>query len=84
LIAHMQSVDIPQHKLVSHSPIQGVIVPGNEEVTVMSSRLQSLGMDCRPIRYPTVPKQKERIRIILHAFNTIEEIDLLAASLRGT
>lgn len=84
LIAHMQSVDIPQSKLISHSPIQGVIVPGNEEVTVMANRLQLAGMDCRPIRYPTVPKQKERIRIILHAFNTIGEIEQLAASLRGT
>jgi 8-amino-7-oxononanoate synthase len=83
LIAHMQSVDIPQRKLISLSPIQGVIVPGNEEVTVMANRLQLAGMDCRPIRYPTVPKQKERIRIILHAFNTMDEIDLLAASLRG-
>jgi 8-amino-7-oxononanoate synthase len=84
LITHMQSVDIPQRKLISHSPIQGVIVSGNEEVTVMANRLQSAGMDCRPIRYPTVPKQKERIRIILHVFNTIGEIDQLAASLRGT
>lgn len=83
LIAHMQMVDIPQPKLISHSPIQSVIVPGNEEVTVMANRLQLAGMDCRPIRYPTVPKQKERIRIILHAFNTIEEIDQLATGLRG-
>lgn len=82
LITHMQGIDIPQKKLVSHSPIQGVIVPGNEEVTVMANRLQSAGMDCRPIRYPTVPKQKERIRIILHAFNTIAEINQLAEALR--
>ena len=83
LIVRMQSVDIPQRKLISHSPIEGVIVPGNEEVTVMANRLQLAGMDCRPIWYPTVPKQKERIRIILHAFNTMGEIDQLAASLCG-
>lgn len=82
LIAYFQAAGIPQKKLQSDTPIQGVIIPGNEEVTAMANRLQQAGMDCRPIRYPTVPRQKERLRIILHAFNTMEELDRLTGILR--
>jgi 8-amino-7-oxononanoate synthase len=82
LIQYMQEIELPMQRLMSSSPIQGVIIPGNKEVTVMANRLQEAGLDCRPIRYPTVPRQKERIRIVLHSFNTIEEINLLAGVLR--
>jgi 8-amino-7-oxononanoate synthase len=33
--------------------------------------------DVRPILYPTVPKGQERLRIVLHSFNTIDEVNLL-------
>jgi len=58
----------------SPTPIQMVIIPGNEAVKQVATRLQKNGFDVRPILYPTVPKGSERLRIVLHAFNTIEQI----------
>jgi 8-amino-7-oxononanoate synthase len=61
----------------SESPIQAVIIPGNEEVKRVAAGLQDTGFDVRAILYPTVPRGKERLRVVLHAFNTIEEVDKL-------
>ena len=36
--------------------------------------LVKLGLDVRPILYPTVEEGKERIRISLHSFNSKAEI----------
>jgi 8-amino-7-oxononanoate synthase len=60
--------------LKSQSPIQGVIIPGNEEVRRMAGICREKNFDTRPILYPTVPEGQERLRIVLHAFNTIEEV----------
>ena len=39
------------------------------------------GFFVRPILAPTVPAGKERIRICIHSFNSIEEIDNLLAEI---
>ncbi len=59
----------------SISPIQNLIIPGNVEVTQLANHLQSKGYDVRPIISPTVPAGSERVRIILHSFNTNVELD---------
>ncbi|HYF30097.1 MAG TPA: 8-amino-7-oxononanoate synthase [Chitinophagaceae bacterium] len=59
------------------TPIQGIIIPGNEAVKQTAARLQENGFDARPILYPTVPKGSERIRIVLHSFNTVDEVSAL-------
>ena len=61
----------------SNSPIQCVIIPGNEEVKRVASKLQEEGFDVRPILNPTVAKGKERLRICIHHFNMEEEIEEL-------
>jgi 8-amino-7-oxononanoate synthase len=48
----------------------------------LADRLQATGLDIRPILYPTVPKGGERLRIVIHAFNSREEIDRLIAMLQ--
>lgn len=58
----------------SFSPIQCVIVPGNDAVKTLCRAVQKDGFDVRPIVAPTVPEGKERIRICFHAFNTEEEV----------
>jgi 8-amino-7-oxononanoate synthase len=58
-----------------------VIVPGNEAVRAAAEKLQAARLDVRPILYPTVPKGSERLRIVLHSFNTTEELDALIALL---
>lgn len=65
-------------KLPSKTPIQIVIIPGNEEVKMVAENLQKNNFDIRPILYPTVPKGQERLRIVLHAFNTKEEVEKMA------
>jgi 8-amino-7-oxononanoate synthase len=62
----------------SDSAIQCLIAGSNEKAKEIARQLQDAGLDVRPILSPTVPKGSERIRICLHAFNTPEEITLLA------
>jgi 8-amino-7-oxononanoate synthase len=64
-------------KLNSTTPIQIIIIPGNDTVKQVALQLQAAGLDVRAILYPTVPKNSERLRIILHAFNTFEQVNQL-------
>lgn len=68
--------------LKSASPIQSLLIPGNDKVKETASLIQKDGFDVRPILSPTVPKGKERIRVCLHAFNTEEEISALLSSVK--
>ena len=61
--------------LQSSTPIQAIVIPGNEAVKKVAASLQQAGFDVRPILYPTVPKETERLRIVLHSFNTKSEIE---------
>ncbi|WP_299225314.1 aminotransferase class I/II-fold pyridoxal phosphate-dependent enzyme [uncultured Psychroserpens sp.] len=60
--------------ITSYSAIHSCIISGNENVKSIAQKLQSHGFDIKPILSPTVPKQKERLRFCLHAFNTKKEI----------
>jgi len=82
LIRTFRDAPIAYKKLSSHTPIQGVVAPGNEAVRALADRLQGEGFDIRPILYPTVPRGEERLRIVLHAFNTAEEMDALIGLLQ--
>jgi len=82
LIDRFRQARIPFQKLDSLTPIQVVVVPGNEAVKKLAARLQESRLDVRPILYPTVPKGGERLRIVLHAFNTDEEVDRLIGCLQ--
>lgn len=64
--------------LPSDTPVQSVIIKGNEEARRVAGLLQGAGFDVRPILSPTVARGTERIRIGLHSFNTEEEIIRLA------
>ncbi|KAF9971913.1 hypothetical protein BGZ73_005045 [Actinomortierella ambigua] len=74
------NIQIPEHMLLpSTSPIQGIVMDGNAKVNALSQRLIQAGLNVKPIRFPTVPKGKERVRICLHSHNTREQIDKLIA-----
>jgi 8-amino-7-oxononanoate synthase len=77
MIKQFQSAAIRFDKLVSGTPIQIIVIPGNKEVKEVAALLQKENLDVRAILYPTVPKGKERLRIVLHSFNTEEEIEKL-------
>jgi 8-amino-7-oxononanoate synthase len=68
----------------SHSPIQCLIVPGNERARAIAAEAQQAGLDVRAILSPTVSSGQERLRLCIHAFNTVEEIDRLVNSLQNS
>lgn len=82
LIDRWRAAAIDYERLDSLTAIQVVIVPGNDAVRALAGRLQAAGLDVRPILYPTVPKGRERLRIVLHAFNKEDEVDLLVGLLK--
>ena len=77
LIEQFQSASTKYSLLVSNTPIQGIVVPGNTEVKDVAATLLLNNFDVRPILYPTVPKGKERLRIILHAYNSQQQLHQL-------
>ena len=67
----------------SQSPIQCLIIPGNEQTRYIATQAQRIGLDVRAILSPTVPAGQERLRLCIHAFNTTTEIDQLLAVLQS-
>lgn len=74
---------VRQRLIPSTTPIQAVLCPGNDEVQALAQHVQKKGMAVLPIRYPTVPRGQERLRLCLHTFNTDEEIDQILLVLGG-
>ncbi|MEO7960279.1 MAG: 8-amino-7-oxononanoate synthase [Ginsengibacter sp.] len=74
LIAQFHQSNANRRYMKSDTPIQGVIIPGNKNVRQAASLLQENNFDVRPILYPTVPEGKERLRIVLHSFNSTAEV----------
>jgi len=65
----------------SSSPIQSVVIKGNERTRSVSRQLQQKGFDVRAILSPSVPAGKERLRISLHLHNSAGEVDALNKTL---
>jgi 8-amino-7-oxononanoate synthase len=84
LAEEFHNKELPFEKLSGNTPIKAVIVPGNSQVKAIAKHLQQSGFDVRPILYPTVPKEKERLRINLHAFNTAEQVNQMLISLTNS
>ncbi|MBU0486798.1 MAG: 8-amino-7-oxononanoate synthase [Bacteroidetes bacterium] len=66
---------------MSFSPIQSIIIPGNDNIMRIATDLIAEGFDIRAVRSPTVPAGTERLRITLHSYNTEEEISRLCGLL---
>ena len=82
LISIFKNATLRYSPVPSGTPIQAVIVPGNEEVKKIAGELQQNDLDVRAILYPTVPKGSERLRIVFHSFNTVDEVNKLTALLK--
>jgi 8-amino-7-oxononanoate synthase len=67
----------------SPSPIQAIIVPGNEQVVRVAKSLRGKGHFVLPIRSPTVPAGTERLRVVLHSYNTAQEVVALVNDVRA-
>jgi len=78
LINYFRSKINGRHSFIqSDSPIQCIIIPGNESVKSKAAKITETGINVKAILSPTVKSGTERIRICLHSFNTENEIDLL-------
>ena len=77
LVAYYRNKTVALERLDSPSPIQPVLVPGNRRVRQMADRLRQSGLDVRAILHPTVEQGAERLRVVLHSFNTEAELDSL-------
>ncbi|MCZ2443738.1 MAG: 8-amino-7-oxononanoate synthase [Flavobacteriales bacterium] len=69
--------------ITSDSAIHAYLCSGNDVIVHLANHLQTASFFVKPIRYPTVVKGTERIRICLHTFNTTEEIDSLIQSIKA-
>ena len=67
----------------NNSPIQSVIVPGNENTLAFSKHLADHGFYVKAILSPTVSKGSERVRICIHSFNTADQIDQLVSVIKN-
>jgi 8-amino-7-oxononanoate synthase len=71
----------------SVSPIQALVIPGNLECSEFCQIILAKSnhrIHLFPIRSPTVPSGAERVRIIIHAHNSREEISKLVGLLWST
>jgi 8-amino-7-oxononanoate synthase len=72
---HLLSLPIDlQHSSALASPIIPIMTTCPRP---LSAHLLHLGMNARPITWPTVPKGKDRVRVCLHAGNTTSDVDRL-------
>ncbi len=61
----------------SQSSIQALVVGDNEQCKLLAGKLQQAGLQINAILHPTVPLGMERLRICLHTYNTMEQVDVL-------
>ncbi|GAA5956672.1 hypothetical protein JCM21900_002333 [Sporobolomyces salmonicolor] len=86
------SVSLPAHLLPPlypslslsqvHPPTSPIIPLLTPFPRPLSAFLREKGFLVRPITYPTVPVGEERVRVCLHAGNTVEEVEALAVGIR--
>jgi 8-amino-7-oxononanoate synthase len=67
--------------LESQTAIQPILVPGPDRALRASEALRKLGIWVTAIRYPTVPKGKDRLRIAISAVHRADDISALVEAL---
>ena len=67
---------------IQQGPIQIVPALSNTHADALSQKLSEAGFDVRAIKHPTVALGSERLRVIVHAFNSESEIKQLAKSIQ--
>ncbi|MFT4024756.1 MAG: pyridoxal phosphate-dependent aminotransferase family protein [Flavihumibacter sp.] len=65
----------------SQTPIQVVVIPGNGKIKKVAGWLRENGVQVQPVLYPVVQPGSERLRIVLHAYNTESELSALVSLL---
>lgn len=73
--------ELPWQLLPSQTPIQPLLVGGNEETMALSEGLRARGIWVPAIRPPTVPQGTARLRISLSAAHSGEDVEQLIGAL---
>ncbi|TXI38048.1 MAG: biotin synthase BioB [Nitrosomonas sp.] len=73
--AKIQATQLPVK--TTDTPIQTIQIAGVDNVKAISAKLAQEGLDVRAILSPTVRRNEECLRICLHSFNQVNEIDRL-------
>jgi 8-amino-7-oxononanoate synthase len=77
---HLQELSLEFSKMLG-LPYQSHIIPlitgSNESAIDLSQRLQEAGIHVMPIRYPTVPKEKARLRFSLNADISLSQLQII-------
>ncbi|KAJ7137940.1 pyridoxal phosphate-dependent transferase [Mycena epipterygia] len=74
-------LSLPLHLQHSSSLVSPIIPIMTTRPRPLSAHLLALGMNARPITWPTVPKGKDRVRVCLHAGNTTSDVDRMVAGM---
>lgn len=84
LIARLRSglAGLPWHLAPSTTPIQPLIIGGNQDALAVMDGLRERGLWVPAIRPPTVPEGSARLRITLSAAHTEADVDRLVDALR--
>ncbi|MGV3461488.1 MAG: aminotransferase class I/II-fold pyridoxal phosphate-dependent enzyme [Flavobacterium sp.] len=69
--------------ITSHSAIHCAVIPGNERIRTIATKLQEKGFEVKAILSPTVPEGRERLRFCLHSFNTPQEVEQVLNELKA-
>jgi 8-amino-7-oxononanoate synthase len=69
--------------VVENVPISPIICILCEKPREMSEWLQNRGYSVTPVTFPVVPKGTDRLRVCLHAGNTIHQVDGLVVALQA-
>jgi len=77
---HMQNLSKALGKKID-TPIIPIILGNNARTLKIATQLQSLGLDIRAIRPPTVAENAAQLRITLHTHNTSDELNTLIKAL---
>lgn len=83
IVSTFQDAELPFKKLRSATPIQHLLIPGITEVNHVAEQIKKAGYDVRPVFYPSVPKGEERLRVVLHSFNTRGEVSWLIQAINA-
>ena len=65
----------------SESPIVFIVLPGADEALKSAQKLKKEGFFVQAVREPTVPKDKQGLRVIVHFNHTKEQLELLKHNL---
>lgn len=70
-------------ELQSSSPIYSIQLGGNQEVCKLEEKFRQEGLAIKAIRWPTVPKGTERLRVSIHSNHTEQDLNRLLGYLES-